>query len=332
METALLVSAVVLALVFAWTNGFHDTANAVATSLATGALTPRVALGMAAVLNGTGSLLGVSLAVLVGQRLLEVPVHHPGLGLVLAALLVAIGWNLLTWAAGTPSSSSQALVGGLAGAGWAAGLQVDGGLLTTRVLLPMLASPIVGFAGAWLFTAGLQAAFRAARHSVAVRGFRLAQVVSASAMALGHGLQDGQKAMGMIVLALAATGARPDDGSVPLWVRLASATALAAGTAAGGWRIIRTLGHRVAPIDPVTGFAAESVAAGILYVAAGLLDAPVSSTHAVTAAIIGAGSTRGARRIRWRTVRRILLTWLATPVVTALAGALLYLVMTALVG
>lgn len=332
METALLVGAVTLALVFAWTNGFHDTSNAVATSLATGALTPRVALGMAALLNGIGSLFGVGLAVLVGQQLVDAPVPHPGLGLVLSALLAAIAWNLLTWAYGMPSSSSHALLGGLAGAGLAAGAHVDWGLVGGKVLLPMLASPLAGFAGAWLLTAGLLVVFRSARHAAAVRGFRLAQTVSASAMALGHGLQDGQKTMGVIVLALAAAGAAPDGGGVPLWVRLASAAALAGGTAAGGFRIIRTLARRVAPIDPVTGFAAETVAAGVLYLTAGVLNAPVSSTHAITAAVLGAGSTRGGRRIRWRTVRLVLATWLATPVVTALAGGTLYLLLGPLAG
>ena len=325
MDSALLVGVVALALVFAWTNGFHDTSNAVATSLATGALTPRVALAMAALLNAIGSLLGVGLAVLVGRHLVEAPVHHPGLGLVLSALLAAIGWNLVTWAAGMPSSSSHALLGGLAGAGLMAGVGVDWELLGTRVLLPMLASPLVGFVGAWLLTAGLLVMFRSARYAAAVRGFRLAQTVSASAMALGHGLQDGQKTMGVIVLALSAAGVQSDDASVPLWVRVASALALAAGTAAGGWRIVRTLARRVAPIDPVTGFAAEAVAAGVMYVTAGVLNAPVSSTHAVTAAVIGAGSTRGGRRIRWRTVRLILATWLATPVVTAVTAGVLYL-------
>jgi PiT family inorganic phosphate transporter len=332
VETALLVGTVALALVFAWTNGFHDTSNAVATSLATGALTPRVALGLAAVLNGIGSLLGVGLAVLVGQQLVEVPVHNPGLGLVLSGLVAAIGWNLLTWVAGMPSSSSHALLGGLAGAGVMAGVRVDWGLLGTRALMPMLASPLVGLVGAWLLTAALLAMFRSARHTAAVRGFRLAQTVSAAAMALGHGLQDGQKTMGVIVLALAAVGAQSGEGSVPLWVRLVSAAALAGGTAAGGWRIIRTLARRVAPIDPVTGFAAETVAAGVLYVTAGVLNVPVSSTHAVTAAVLGAGATRGARRIRWRTVRLVGATWVATPVVTAVAGGVLYLVLGPLVG
>jgi PiT family inorganic phosphate transporter len=332
VESALLVGAVTLALAFAWTNGFHDASNAVATSLATGALTPRVALAMAAVLNGIGSLLGIGLVVLVGRQLVEAPVHQPGLGLVLAALIAAIGWNLLTWSVGMPSSSSHALIGGLAGAGLAAGVRVDWGTMLSRVVVPMVASPVAGFVGAWLLTAGLLVVFRSARHAAAVRGFRLAQVVSASAMSVGHGLQDGQKTMGVIVLALAAAGVGPADESVPIWVRLATAVALALGTAAGGWRIVRTLARRVAPIDPVTGFAAESVAAGVLYLTAGVLSLPVSSTHAVTAAILGAGSTRGGRRIHWRTARLILSAWVATPVATTAGGALLYLALRPITG
>lgn len=323
MQTGLLVTSVALGLVFAWTNGFHDAANAVATSLQTGALTPRVALGMATVLNAVGCLLGVDIALLVGRQLLDVPVTDPALALVISALLAAIGWNLLTWWLGLPSSSSHALIGALAGAGAAAGVQVDWAVLRDKVLLPTIASPLAGLVGAWALTLALMWVFRPARHVAAVRGFRLAQTVSASAMALGHGLQDGQKAMGAIVLGLIAAGVDPGP-AVPLWVRLGVAGAVAAGTAAGGWRIIRTLARRVVPIDPVVGFASETVAAGVLYSAAGLLGVPVSSTHTVTAAVLGAGATRGVRRIRWVTVRRILLAWVATPVLSALVAAALY--------
>ncbi len=331
MQSVLLVASVVLALAFAWTNGFHDTANAVATSLQTGALTPRVALALAAVLNGIGCLLGVDIALVVGQQLVDAPVPDPGLALVLAAIIAAIGWNLLTWWFGLPSSSSHALIGALAGAGLAAGVRVDWGMMRAKVALPMLVSPLVGFLLAWALTVVLLRAFRHARYIAAVRGFRLAQTVSASAMALGHGLQDGQKAMGAIVLGLAAGGVHT-GGGVPAWARLAVAAALAAGTAAGGWRIIRTLARRVVPIDPVVGFAAESVAAAVLYTAAGIFAVPVSSTHTVTAAVMGAGATGGWRRIRWVTVRRILLAWLLTPVAAAGLAAGLYLLLEPLTG
>ncbi len=326
MESTLLVVAVALALGFAWTNGFHDTANAVATSLQTGALTPRVALGLAAVLNGVGSLLGIGVAVVVGQQLVDAPVAHPRQTLVIAAVAAAIGWNLVTWWFGLPSSSSHALIGGIAGAGLVAGLRVDWAQMGVKVLLPMLASPLVGFLAAWLLTVVVVQSIRPARNATVVHRFRLAQTVSASAMALGHGLQDGQKSIGVILLALAA-GDGTSPAGVPIWVRICVAAALAAGTAAGGWRIIRTLARRVAPIDPVIGFAAETVAAGVLYVAAGVFGVPVSSTHTVTAAIMGAGSTHGLREIRWLVARRIVVAWLLTPVVAALVAGLLYLIL-----
>jgi inorganic phosphate transporter, PiT family len=322
VELAFVVLTILVAGVFAWTNGFHDTANAVATSLSTAALTPRVALLLAAVLNGIGSLLGIGVADTVGRQLIDVPVSHPGVGLVLAGLLAAVTWNLLTWWWGMPSSSSHALIGGLAGAGVAAGIGVDWRTMGEKVLLPMLLSPVIGLLLAWLVMVGLLLGFRHAAHGIAARRFKMAQTVSASAMALSHGLQDGQKSMGVMVLALSAGG--HEHTGVPIWVRLFAAGALAAGTAAGGWRIIRTLGRRVVPIDPVTGFAAESAASGVLYVAAGVFHAPISSTHTVTAAIMGAGSTRGLRRIRWVLVSRIAVVWVVTPLVTGSLAALIY--------
>lgn len=315
MEPALAV-VVVLALFFAWTNGFHDAANSVATSLTTGALTPRVALPLSAVLNVVGALLGVGIAELVGSRLLLTPVNHPGLGLVAGALVAAIGWNLLTWYRGLPSSSSHALLGALAGAGTAAGVGVDWPLVTRGVLLPMLVSPVLGFVGAWLLMLALLRGFRDAAHGPAIRRFRMAQGVSAAAMSVGHGLQDGQKTMGVLLLALVAAGQAGASDGVPLWARLLVSVALGLGTLSGGWRIIRTLSRRIAKVDPTMGFAAEAVAATILYAAAGPVGVPVSSTHTVTTAIVGASSAAGARAIRWATVRRIGVAWLATPLLT----------------
>ncbi|MFZ0161128.1 MAG: inorganic phosphate transporter [Kineosporiaceae bacterium] len=328
MEPTLVVLVVLVGLVFAWSNGMHDAANAVATSLSTGALTARVALGMSAVLNVLGALLGAGIAELVGTRLIEVPVNRPGPSLVLAALVAALAWNLLTWWAGMPSSSSHALIGALAGAGTAAGARVDWTELGTWVALPMLLSPVLGFVGAWLVMLAALRVFRDAAHGRAIRGFRMAQSVTAATVSVGHGVQDGQKTMGVLVLALGATGAAgvsssAPDGAVPLWIRLSVAVALGLGTLAGGRRIIRTLARRVVRITPVTGFAAESVASGVLYAAAGLVGVPVSTTHTVTAAIIGAGATGGLRAIRWGTVRVILLVWIATPLCTFAAAGLL---------
>ncbi len=323
-DGALLVAVVVAALGFAWLNGFHDAANAVATSLSTGALTGWVALSMAAVLNGLGAVLGVGIAELVGTTLFDPSVRRPGAGLALAALIAAAGWNVATWYYGLPSSSSQALIAAVAGAGTAAGAGVEWDVIGSRVALPMLVSPVIGFVGAWLLMVALTRVFRDAAHGPAIRGFRMAQGVSAAAMAVGHGLQDGQKTMGIIVLALVSSGHSQNGGAVPVWVRLSVASALALGTLAGGWRIIRTLARRVVPVDPVTGFAAQSVAASVLYLAAGVAAVPVSSTHTVTSAIIGAGSTQGLRAIRWRMVSRIAVAWVCTPVVTFAVAAALF--------
>ncbi len=320
MVTALLVLAVVAAAAFAWTNGVHDAANAIATSLSTGALTPRIALGMAALLNGLGALVGVDVALTISENLVAVPDGRSGVVLVLAALLAAIGWNGLTWWLGLPSSSSHALIAGLVGAGLVADARVDGGAVVTGVVVPTLLSPAVGLVAAWLLVLGLGAVLRGVNRRLTLRRLRIAQSVSAAAVALGHGLQDGQKTMGAVVLALVAAG-RHDSADVPLWVRLLAAAALALGTAAGGWRLIRTLGRRVAPLDPLAGFSAQASSAVVLY-AAGAFGAPISSTQTVTASVAGAGAAVGVRVVRWGLFRRILLTWVLTPVCCAAAAAL----------
>jgi PiT family inorganic phosphate transporter len=321
MEDVLLVAVVAAALAFAWMNGFHDASNAVATSLSSAALTTRVGLPLAGLLNVVGALLGVGVAQTIGTRLLTVPVSSPGVGLVAAALVAAFGWDLLTWSLGLPSSSSHALLGGLTGATLVAGGVVRWDVVRELVLVPMLLSPLLGFALAWLLMAGILRSVREVTYGTARRRFKVAQTVSASAVALGHGLQDGQKTMGVIVIALAAGGHEVDG--VPAWVRIAAALALGAGTVVGGGRIIRTLGRRVVPVDPVSGFAAESVSALVLAGTA-VFQAPVSSTHTVTASIMGAGSTRGRREIRWAVVRRILLAWVLTPLATGSGAAALY--------
>jgi PiT family inorganic phosphate transporter len=322
--TALLVLAVAAGAVFAWTNGVHDAANAVATSLSTGALTPRIALGMAALLNWLGALLGVGVALTISDQLIEVPAGRPGLVLVLAALLVAIAWNCVTWWLGLPSSSSQALIAGLVGAGLVAGARIDAAAVGQDVVVPTLVSPVLGLLAAWLLVLVVGYGLRGLSRRGTLRRLRIAQSVSAAAVALGHGLQDGQKTMGVIVLALVAAGGH-DATDVPVWVRLLAATALAAGTAAGGWRLIRTIGRRVAPLDTLRGFAAQTSSAVVLYVA-GAMGAPISSTQTGTAAVAGAGAAVGVRVVRWGLFRRILLTWVLTPVVCGAAAALVQLV------
>ncbi len=315
---------VVLALGFAYTNGFHDASNAVATSISTRALTARVALLLAAVMNLAGGFAGVRVARTIGSDIVTVPAGATGLALCAGALAGAIGWNLLTWWQGMPSSSSQALIGGLCGAALAAGATVQWAGILDQVLIPMLASPLLGLAGGFLLMVLILWVFRRTRPGPTTRGFRYAQTVSAAAVAFGHGMQDAAKTAGVMVLALVAGGYRDaGDQSIPWWVIGTSSLVLALGTYAGGWRIMRTLGRRIIPLEPPQGFAAETSAAVVLY-AASATGAPVSTTHAITAAIMGAGSVRTLKGVRWTTVRQILVVWLLTFPGAGLSAALLY--------
>jgi PiT family inorganic phosphate transporter len=310
------------ALVFAWTNGFNDAANAVATSVHTRALTPLRALVLAAVLNLIGALLGEGLAQTIGSALVTLPTSRLGVSAVLAGLLAAIGWNVLMSRLGVPSSSSHALIGGLTGAAFVTAATIDGPALLKLVVLPLVLSPLIALLLSIVVMRLVLRGFARATYRRAMSRFRIAQPVSASAMALGHGLQDGQKTMGIMLLALVAGGHGSVADGVPLWVKLSAATALAAGTFAGGWRIIRTLGRRIVHVDPVTGFVSESVSAGLLYTAAYVVSVPVSTTHTITAAITGSGLVaQGSRAVRWRVLRPIVAAWVVTLPATALLGA-----------
>jgi PiT family inorganic phosphate transporter len=323
VELALVVLVVAIALAFDYTNGFHDAANAIATSVSTRALTPRVALAMAAVFNLIGALLGEGVAKTIGSGIINPGEGHDGLVIVMAGLLGAIAWNLITWWRGLPSSSSHALIGGLAGSGIAAATTVHWDVILTKVVLPMIASPLVGFGAAYLLMVGILWAFRNSVPGKTNRRFKLAQTVSAAAMALGHGLQDAQKTMGVIVLALVAGGYH-EGTDIPLWVKLAAALAISAGTYAGGWRIMRTLGRRIIELDPPRGFAAETVAASVLYTTAFAFQAPISTTHTITSAVMGVGATKRASAVRWGVVREILTAWVLTIPMAGLSAALFY--------
>ncbi|GAB7193345.1 low-affinity phosphate transporter PitH [Kineococcus sp. NUM-3379] len=323
MELALVVVVVVIALTFDYTNGFHDASNAVATSISTRALTPRIALLMAAVFNLIGAFLGVGVAETIGGGIISLPSGHVGLLVVLAALVGAITWNLVTWRLGLPSSSSHALIGGLAGAGAGAGATLHWDVVQNLILLPMLLSPLLGFLLAYLVMLGVLWGFRRSHPARVNRRFRIAQTVSAAAMSLGHGLQDAQKTMGVIVLALVAGGYHSGPG-IPTWVKISAALAISLGTYAGGWRIIWTLGRRIIALDPPRGFVAESVAAGVLYVASIGYSAPVSTTHTISSAIMGVGATRRLAAVRWGVVRSMVLAWLLTLPAAGVVGALCY--------
>ena len=333
MDTQLLafIAIVAIALTFDFTNGFHDAANAIATSIGTRALTPRVALALAAIMNVIGATLSTGVAKTVGSGIITTPTGSIGLTVVFAAVGGAICWNLLTWFFGLPSSSSHALIGGLIGAALAATTGVNWRGTFDSVIIPMLISPLVGFTLAFLLHTALQWSFRRTTAvSRAHRGFRLAQTVSAAAMALGHGLQDAQKTMGVIVLALVSVGYQ-DTFDVPLWVVLSVALAMSAGTYAGGWRIIRTMSRRIVNLDPPRGFAAEATAATVLFVTANL-HLPVSTTHTITSAIMGAGATRRLSAVRWGVARTILTAWVLTLPGAATAAALVFFVTRAVLG
>lgn len=343
MIIVLVIAIVAIALIFDFTNGFHDAANAIATSVATRALTPRAALIMAAVMNFIGALLGTGVAETIGSGIIETPTtsicefNAAGeaiscgddwtfLYIVLAGVLGAIVWNLTTWYLGLPSSSSHALIGGLAGAGLTAAVSVQWSVIAEKVVIPMFVSPFVGFILAYLLMSVVLRIFANFTYRTTMRRFRYAQTISAAAMALGHGLQDAQKTMGIIVLSLVAVGYQ-DDFVVPLWVKLAAASAISFGTYSGGWRIMKTLGSKIIDLDPSQGFVAEAVAASVLYTTAFAFHAPISTTQTITSAIMGAGATKRLSAVRWSVTGNILGAWVLTMPAAAAVAALVYWLM-----
>jgi PiT family inorganic phosphate transporter len=331
MDLAIVIAVVVVALAFDYTNGFHDAANAIATSVSTRALTPRIALVLAAVMNFVGALLGQQVAHTVSD-VIAPPSGNHGLIIVLAGLLGAIAWNLLTWYFGLPSSSSHALIGGLVGAAITAGAIVHWSTIVEKVLIPMVLSPLFGFFAAFLVMLSIMWIFRKRNPHKVFRGFRMAQTVSAAALALGHGLQDAQKTMGVIFLALVASGHASADDDLPLWVVIAAASAISLGTYSGGWRIMRTLGRRIIHLDPARGFSAESVGAAVLYTTAFAFHAPISTTHTITSAIMGAGATKRFSAVRWGVARSIVAAWVLTFPMAGLVAAGCYVVLHAILG
>jgi len=393
-ELVAVIAVIVVALLFDYTNGFHDAANAIATSVSTRALTPRAALLIAALGNFVGAHFGAKVAKTVGDGLVTLPTGLASLGVVFAGVVGAILWNVLTWYFGIPSSSSHALFGGLVGATlFASGGTVQWANIGEKVLLPMVLSPLVGFllgaivmflllwtikalatfarapvplsevvtepvpAGVGVATPGASSVvspvartvgggpgapvtaaspgrtdrLRQWVHSIVQPGplnrfFRHAQTVSATAMAVGHGMQDAAKTMGVVVLALYVGGFQDSPTHIPEWVYYTSATVLALGTYAGGWRIIRTLGRRIIHLRPPEGFAAESVASSVLYFNALALGAPISTTHTITSAIMGVGATKKLSAVRWGVAGNIVTAWVLTFPGAALIAGIAYFI------
>jgi len=314
---------IAVALAFDFTNGFHDSANAIATSISTRALSPRFALGMAAVLNMFGAFISQNVAKTVGKGIVSLPADSQKV--VLAALAGAIVWNLITWRFGIPSSSSHALIGGLVGATLVAvgtsGVQWSG--IWHKVVLPMISSPLIGLLVAFLLmNLLLLLVFRWSPRPVN-RTFRILQPFSAGAVALAHGMNDAQKTMGVITLTLITTGHLSESAPIPTWVILVSALSIAFGTYVGGWRIIRTLGSKVIHLDPIHGFAAETSSAAVIWTAS-TLGYPISTTQTITASIMGAGTTGGLSAVKWGVAGNILWAWVLTIPAAGLVAAGVY--------
>jgi inorganic phosphate transporter, PiT family len=323
-ELVAVLAVILVAMVFDYTNGFHDAANAIATSISTRALTPRVALLMAAVGNFIGTHFGGKVAATVGSGLIEPPRSVSGLGIVFAGVLGAICWNLITWYFGLPSSSSHALIGGLVGAALGAGEGVKWAGIGEKVVIPMVLSPLTGFVLGFLVMLRILWIFRNGQPGRLNRGFRYAQTLSAAAMSVGHGLQDAAKTIGVVVLALYVGGFQNDPKHIPEWAFWTSATVLAIGTYSGGWRIIRTLGRRIIDLRPPEGFAAETVASTVLFVFGIGLGAPISTTHTITSAIMGVGATKKLSAVRWGVAGNIVGAWILTFPGAGLIAALAY--------
>ena len=322
----LLVLIVLVALVFDFTNGAHDSANAIATVVSTKVLSPRTAVVMAAVLNLGGALLGDEVAATLGKGVVNPEVVAGSQVLVLAALVGAIGWNLITWYAGIPSSSSHALIGGLIGAAVAhAGFNsLNGPSIGEKILLPLVLSPLAGFLAGFLMMNLITLLFWHVNRHKANGLFHRLQVLSAAFMATSHGLNDAQKTMGIITLALFLFG-EIDAIHVPLWVKICCATAMACGTAVGGWKIVKTMGHKIFKLEPVHGFAAET-SASLVIAGASMFGAPVSTTHTITASIFGVGSTKRLSAVQWGVAGNLLIAWALTiPAAALLGGASFFL-------
>jgi phosphate/sulfate permease len=325
-STALVVLIIAVALGFDFTNGFHDSANAIATSVSTKALTPRVALIMAAFMNVIGALISTKVAATVGKGIIATPAHNnSGLVLVLAALLGAIAWNLGTWYFGLPSSSSHALIGGLMGAALVGSETIKWHGIVDKVVIPMVVSPLVGFVLSYAFMVTVLWAFSRSNAVRANRGFRWAQIASAATMAFGHGTQDAQKTMGVIALTLVVSGHLGAKEGIPLWVILAAAAAISLGTYSGGWRIMRTLGRRIFSLTPASGFAAQTVASGVM-LATAHFGLPVSTTHVISSSVMGVGATRRVSAVRWGVAGNIVFAWILTIPAAAAVAAVVWVV------
>jgi inorganic phosphate transporter, PiT family len=320
----ILVIVIVTALAFDFTNGFHDTANAIATTVSTRAMSPRAAVAMAAILNFVGAFISLEVAATVAGGIVEA--GSVTTTIVFAGLIGAIAWNLATWYVGLPSSSSHALIGGVAGAAFvAAGADaVNGAGLLDKVVVPALVAPVLAFIAAGIAILIAYRIIGRLRPGPVIRGYRLGQLVTGSLFALAHGTNDAQKTMGIITLALIAHGdLSATNFHVPTWVVISSATAIALGTYTGGWRIIRTVGSRIIKMDAAQGFSAQGAGAAVVLTASHL-GFPLSTTHVISGGVMGAGAAKRLSAVRWGVAGNIAVAWVLTLPCSAVIGALAY--------
>jgi PiT family inorganic phosphate transporter len=320
----ILVIVVVTALAFDFTNGFHDTANAIATSVSTRAMSPRFAVALSAVLNFAGAFISLKVAATVGSGIVEAGAVTTTV--VFAGLVGAIAWNIATWWAGLPSSSSHALIGGLIGSAFAAdgASAINGDGIIEKVLVPAAVAPVLAFVVAAVAILTIYRMVGGLRPGPVNRGYRLGQIVSGSMFSLAHGTNDAQKTMGIITLALIAHGDLPADSfDVPFWVIVSSAAAIALGTYTGGWRIIRTMGSRIIKMDPAQGFSAQGAGSAVVLTATHL-GFPLSTTHVISGAVMGAGAAKRLSAVRWGLAGNIAVAWVLTLPAAATIGAIVY--------
>ncbi|PEJ56267.1 anion permease [Bacillus sp. AFS002410] len=317
---------VIFAFLFDFINGFHDTANAIATSVSTKALKPRTAILVAAIMNFIGAITFTGVAKTITTGIVD-PISIQGangLVVVIAALLGGIVWNLVTWFFGIPSSSSHAIIGAIAGAAISAKgfhvLQADG---FVKIIEALLISPVIAITLGFIVMTILATIFRRSNLSKTNKGFRFVQILTASLQSFTHGTNDAQKAMGIIMIALIAAKIEGPGADVPLWVRIGCATAMAIGTSVGGWKIIKTVGGKIMKIRPINGAAADLSSAAIIFTFTAL-HLPVSTTHVISSSIMGVGSAQRVKDVNWGTAKRMIITWVITIPISAVVSAIFY--------
>lgn len=323
--TVLVFSIIVVALVFEFINGFHDTANAIATSVYSKTLKPRQAIMMAACMNFLGALFGENVASTISSGIIGVEIQEH---VVLAAILGAISWNLITWWKGIPSSSSHALIGSLIGATIMNAFSFEGVIwdkFLEKIIIPLFTSPILGFVVAFFVMKLIFKLVQNVTRSKANKVFKVLQTISAAFMAFSHGTNDAQKTMGIITLTLVSAHLLPLNSSVPIWVKIICALSMAFGTSIGGWKIMKTMGGRVSKINASAGFAAE-MTSGIVIESMSFIGAPISTTQVITSAVMGTGSAKRFSSVKWGVIKNILITWVLTiPAVSILGASFMFL-------